>query len=155
MLLKDSASCMTDSFQHPDICRLSMHMVVNTLCKTLYKGQPELVVKILDYVLSLSVPEFPAQKEYMDALKNFEGARLTEVHRIAFSFADYLVVSRTKTFAGLCCQLTQQQDILPDLEARVASMIQSHVDDDRMKWGLRAFLLIIMYATLHRFSPVC
>lgn len=85
-----------------------MHMVVNTLCKTLYKGQPELVVKILDYVLSLSVPEFPAQKEYMDALKNFEGARLTEVHRIAFSFADYLVVSKAETFAGLCCcQLTQ------------------------------------------------
>lgn len=79
--------------KHPDIARLAMHMVVNTLCKTLYKGQPELVVKILDYVMSLKMDEIPTDKAYTDSLKSFEGARLGELHRIAFTFSDYLLVS--------------------------------------------------------------
>lgn len=69
-----------------------MHMVVNTLVKTLYQGQPELVVKVLDYVMGLTMAEFPSQKEYTDALKTFEGARLGEMHRIAITFSDYLLV---------------------------------------------------------------
>jgi len=36
------------------------------------------------------------------------------------------------------------QDVFGDVEARVASMLQEHPTDDRMKWGLQAFLLIIM-----------
>lgn len=77
-----------------------MHMVVNTLCKTLYKGQPELVVKVLDYSMSLRLPEVPSQKDYTESLKTFEGARLGEMHRIAFSFADYLLVKYIKVRAS-------------------------------------------------------
>ena len=68
-----------------------MHMVVNTLVKTLYQGQPELVIKVLEYVMSLSLPEQPS-KDYTDALKTFEGARLGELQRIAITFPDYLLV---------------------------------------------------------------
>lgn len=80
-------------FQHPEVARISAHMVVNTLCKTLLKGQPELVVKVLDYVMSLNLPDIPTHKEYTDSLKTFEGARLGELHRIAYTFPDYLLVS--------------------------------------------------------------
>lgn len=78
-----------------------MHMVVNTLVKTLYQGQPELVVKVLDYVMGLTMAEFPSQKEYTDALKTFEGARLGEMHRIAITFSDYLLVKMCFTGPSL------------------------------------------------------
>lgn len=73
-----------------------MHMVVNTLIKTLYKGQPELVVEVLDYSMTMRFPDMAEHKEYTAALKNFEGAREGEMHRIALSFPDYLLVCLKK-----------------------------------------------------------
>lgn len=69
-----------------------MHMVVNTLCKTLSRGQPDLVLKVLDYTMGLNVPKISGDTGYMDSLKGFEGARLTELQRIASSFPDRLLV---------------------------------------------------------------
>ncbi|GAB7356132.1 hypothetical protein MBLNU459_g6730t1 [Dothideomycetes sp. NU459] len=119
------------NIQHPDVARISMHMVVNVLTRTL-QGQPELVVKILDYILSMQFVEEPSQKEYADAVRSFQGARLGEIQRIAMTFPDYLL------------------DVYGDLEARVAAIMGSQNDDERLKWGLQSFLFII----IHRASAV-
>lgn len=68
-----------------------MYMMVNVLTRTL-QGQPEVVVKILDHILSTQFMEESSQKEYSDAVKSFEGARLGEIQRIAMAFPDYLLV---------------------------------------------------------------
>jgi exportin-5 len=122
---------MTMKPQHPEIARLTTHIAVNVLVKTL-QGQPELVVKILDYCLSLQYADDPSNKDYSAAVKNFQGARLGEMQRIAMSFPDYLL------------------DVYSDLEARVNSMMSAEDADERTKWGLQAFLFIIV----HRASAV-
>jgi exportin-5 len=122
---------MTLKPQHPEIARLTTHIAVNVLVKTL-QGQPELVVKILDYCLSLQYADDPTNKDYSAAVKNFQGARLGEMQRIAMSFPDYLL------------------DVYSDLEARVNSMMSAEDADERTKWGLQAFLFIIV----HRASAV-
>jgi exportin-5 len=122
---------MTMKPQHPEIARLTTHIAVNVLVKTL-QGQPELVVKILDYCLSLEYADDPSNKDYSAAVKNFQGARLGEMQRIAMSFPDYLL------------------DVYSDLETRVNSMMSAEGADERTKWGLQAFLFIIV----HRASAV-
>jgi exportin-5 len=122
---------MTMKPQHPEIARLTTHIAVNVLVKTL-QGQPELVVKILDYCLSLEYTDDPSNKDYSAAVKNFQGARLGEMQRIAMSFPDYLL------------------DVYSDLEARVNNMMSAEGADERTKWGLQAFLFIIV----HRASAV-
>ncbi|KAI4849421.1 hypothetical protein E4T44_03358, partial [Aureobasidium sp. EXF-8845] len=122
---------MTMKPQHPEIARLTTHIAVNVLVKTL-QGQPELVVKILDYCLSLQYTDDPSNKDYSAAVKNFQGARLGEMQRIAMSFPDYLL------------------DVYSDLEARVNSMMSAEDADERTRWGLQAFLFIIV----HRASAV-
>jgi exportin-5 len=122
---------MTMKPQHPEIARLTTHIAVNVLVKTL-QGQPELVVKILDYCLSLEYTDDPSNKDYSAAVKNFQGARLGEMQRIAMSFPDYLL------------------DVYSDLETRVNSMMSAEGADERTKWGLQAFLFIIV----HRASAV-
>jgi exportin-5 len=122
---------MTMKPQHPEIARLTTHIAVNVLVKTL-QGQPELVVKILDYCLSLQYADDPSNKDYSAAVKNFQGARLGEMQRIAMSFPDYLL------------------DVYSDLEARVNSMMSAEDADERTRWGLQAFLFIIV----HRASAV-
>jgi exportin-5 len=122
---------MTMKPQHPEIARLTTHIAVNVLVKTL-QGQPELVVKILDYCLSLQYTDDPSNKDYSAAVKNFQGARLGEMQRIAMSFPDYLL------------------DVYSDLEARVNSMMSAQDADERTRWGLQAFLFIIV----HRASAV-
>ncbi|THX40795.1 hypothetical protein D6D10_03215 [Aureobasidium pullulans] len=122
---------MTMRPQHPEIARLTTHIAVNVLVKTL-QGQPELVVKILDYCLSLQYPDDGSNKDYSAAVKNFQGARLGEMQRIAMSFPDYLL------------------DVYSDLEARVNTLMSAEGSDERTKWGLQSFLFIIV----HRASAV-
>jgi exportin-5 len=122
---------MTMRPQHPEIARLTTHIAVNVLVKTL-QGQPELVVKILDYCLSLQYPDDGSNKDYSAAVKNFQGARLGEMQRIAMSFPDYLL------------------DVYSDLEARVNTLMSAEGSDERTKWGIQSFLFIIV----HRASAV-
>jgi exportin-5 len=122
---------MTMKPQHPEISRLTMHIAVNVLVKTL-QGQPELVVKILDYCLSLDYTDDGSNKDYSAAVKSFQGARLGEMQRIAMSFPDYLL------------------DVYSDLEARVNSLMSAEASDERTRWGLQSFLFIIV----HRASAV-
>ncbi|KAI5196351.1 hypothetical protein E4T39_07845 [Aureobasidium subglaciale] len=122
---------MTMKPQHPEIARLTTHIAVNVLVKTL-QGQPELVVKILDYCLSLQYPDDGSNKEYSAAVKGFQGARLGEMQRIAMSFPDYLL------------------DVYSDLEARVNALMSAEGADERTKWGLQSFLFIVV----HRASAV-
>jgi len=122
---------MTMRPQHPEIARLTTHIAVNVLVKTL-QGQPELVVKILDYCLSLQYPDDGSNKDYSAAVKNFQGARLGEMQRLAMSFPDYLL------------------DVYSDLEARVNTLMSAEGSDERTKWGLQSFLFIIV----HRASAV-
>lgn len=122
---------MTMRPQHPEIARLTTHIAVNVLVKTL-QGQPELVVKILDYCLSLQYSDDGSNKDYSAAVKNFQGARLGEMQRIAMSFPDYLL------------------DVYSDLEARVNTLMSAEGSDERTKWGLQSFLFIIV----HRASAV-
>lgn len=42
--------------------------------------------------MGLNVPKISGDTGYMDSLKGFEGARLTELQRIASSFPDRLLV---------------------------------------------------------------
>lgn len=122
---------MTLQPQHPEIARLSMHIAVNVLVKTL-QGQPELVVKILDYCLSLQYTDDTSNKDYSAAVKNFQGARLGEIQRIAMSYPDYLL------------------DVYPDVETRVNALMSAEGVDERTRWGLQSFLFIIV----HRASAV-
>lgn len=122
---------MTMKPEHPEVARLAIHIAVNVLVKTL-QGQPELVVKLLDYCLSLQYDDDGSNKDYSAALKNFQGARLGEMQRIAMSFPDYLL------------------DVYADVESRVNALIAASGTDERTKWGLQSFLFIIV----HRASAV-
>jgi len=84
-----------------------MHMVINTISKSLFVSQVELVVKALDYVMSLNLPELPLEKDYTDALKGFEAARLGELHRLALFFPDCLLVSK---LVSSCCYVNLAND---------------------------------------------
>ena len=102
-ILALSPKLSPDVIQHPEIARLTMHIVVNVLIKTL-QGQPELVVKVLDYCLSLQYTDNSSNRDYSAAVKSFQGARLSEIQRVAMSFPDYLRV-RTSGISHLSCRL--------------------------------------------------
>jgi len=84
-----------------------MNMVIRTIFKSHFVSQTEQVVKVLDYFMGLELPELPLEKDYTDALKAFEGARLCELQRLASLFPDCLLVSN---LISSCCHVTLADD---------------------------------------------
>lgn len=116
--------------------------MVNVLTRAL-QGQPELVVKMLDYILSIQFAAESSQKDYSDAVRSFQGARLGEIQRIAMVFPDYLLVRDHNTLFRWQI-VDYDQDVYGDLEARVTALLRAQPDDERLRWGLQSFLFIIV-----------
>ncbi|QIX00286.1 hypothetical protein AMS68_005803 [Peltaster fructicola] len=89
----------------------------------------EIVLPIVHYLLTTNLSEEPLAAAYTDSLRGFDALRVLELQKIALVFANELF------------------EYYGELEDKVSEITRSQSNDDRVIWGLRAFLFIITQRT--------
>ncbi|KAK0857167.1 karyopherin [Friedmanniomyces endolithicus] len=91
------------------------------------KPGPEFVLYVIQHLLTMRLDDNPAHTAFSDAVKGFEGLRVIELQKLALVFANELL------------------EVYNELEPRVAELVQAHNDDQRLVWGYRSFLFMIIH----------
>ncbi|TKA66990.1 hypothetical protein B0A55_11192 [Friedmanniomyces simplex] len=90
------------------------------------KPRPEFVLHVVQHLLTMRLYDNPAHTAFSDAVKGFEGLRVIELQKLALVFANELL------------------EVYHELEPRIGVLVEKHNDDQRLVWGYRAFLFMIL-----------
>lgn len=114
----------------PDVATEILQLLV-MVTRTL-RPLSDFVLKIVEHMLNLQIPDEPSQSQFSAAVKELEASRVLELQKLALAFPNELL------------------DVYSELENRVIALASAHEEDNRMVWGYRAFLFMIV----HRASNV-
>ena len=109
----------------PEIAAQMLQTLVSVL-RTIKPGEG-FVLQIVQHLLTMRLYDNPAHTAFSDGVKAFEGLRVVELQKLALVFANDLL------------------DVYHELEPRVGVLAQKHGDDQRLVWGYRAFLFMIIH----------
>lgn len=112
--------------QNPEVARICLQAVVHIVTRIL-PAQSDIALATLNYLFNMNIPDDPSRPEYSESVKLFQSARMQELQRVAITFPDYLT------------------DVYSELETKIINMPDSEVSDNRVRWGFRAFLFIIVH----------
>lgn len=103
--------------------------VLQTLVSILRTVKPDasFVLHIVQHLLTMRLYDNPSHNVFSEAVKTFEAMRVMELQKLASSFANELL------------------EVYNELEPRIGVLLQKHSDDQRLVWGYKAFLFMIIH----------
>ncbi|KAK6401175.1 karyopherin [Elasticomyces elasticus] len=110
----------------PEIAAQMLQTLVLIL-RTVKTPRPEFVLHIMQHLLTMRLYDNPAHTAFSEAVKVFEGLRVIELQKLALAFSNELL------------------EVYHELEPRIGVLVQKHNDDQRLVWGYRAFLFMIVH----------
>lgn len=88
---------------------------------------PNFVLSMVQHLLTMRLYDQPAHTAFSDAVGGFEALRVVELQKMALSFPNALL------------------EVYHELEPRIEVLVQKHADDQRLVWGYKAFLFMIIH----------
>ena len=103
--------------------------VLQTLVTILRSIEPEpaFVLHVVQHLLTMRLYDNPSHTTFSDAVKAFEGLRVTELQKLVLAFSNELL------------------EVYNELEPRIGVLTSKHSDDPRLVWGYKAFLFMIIH----------
>ena len=92
------------------------------------KSPPQsFVLAMVQHLLTMRLYDQPQHSQYSDAIKAFEALRVVELQKLALAYPNVLL------------------EVYNELEPRIEVLAQKHSDDQRLVWGYRSFLFMIVH----------
>jgi exportin-5 len=110
----------------PGVADQVLQTLVQVL-RTLKSPSPSFVLAMVQHLLTMRLHDQPQHAMFSEAVKSFEALRVVELQKLALAFPNVLL------------------DVFNELEPRVEELAQKHGDDQRLVWGYRAFLFMIVH----------
>ncbi|KAI5361552.1 putative importin-beta domain, armadillo-like helical, exportin-1/5, exportin-5 [Septoria linicola] len=104
--------------------------VLQTLVAVLrvLKSPPQtFVLAMVQHLLTMRLYDQPTHAQFTDAIKSFEALRVVELQKLALAYPNVLL------------------EVYNELEPRIEVLAQKHGDDQRLVWGYRSFLFMIVH----------
>lgn len=95
--------------------------------RTLKSPPQSFVLAMVQHLLTMRLYDQPQHQMFSDGVKAFEALRVVELQKLALAFPNVLL------------------EVYSELEPRVEVLAQKHGDDQRLVWGYRAFLFMIVH----------
>ncbi|CAK1359336.1 Protein MSN5 [Cercospora beticola] len=104
--------------------------VLQTLVAVLrvLKSPPQsFVLAMVQHLLTMRLYDQPQHAQFTDAIKSFEALRVVELQKLALAYPNVLL------------------EVYNELEPRIEVLAQKHSDDQRLVWGYRSFLFMVVH----------
>ncbi|KXT03748.1 hypothetical protein AC578_744 [Pseudocercospora eumusae] len=95
--------------------------------RTLKSPGQSFVLAMVQHLLTMRLYDQPQFNPFSEAVKSFEALRVVELQKLALAFPNVLL------------------EVYNELEPRVTVLMEKHNDDQRLVWGFRAFLFMIVH----------
>ncbi|KAK4612218.1 hypothetical protein CLAFUW4_12728 [Fulvia fulva] len=95
--------------------------------RTLKHPPASFVLSTVQHMLTMRLYDNPAHQQYSDSIKAFEALRVVELQKLALVFPNALL------------------EVYNDLEPRIGVLAEKHADDQRLLWGYKAFLFMVLH----------
>lgn len=133
---QDHASA-TQSMQQWSYNVINMHvddpivaaLILQTMVAILrtIKASSDFILHVVQHLLTMRLYDNSAHTTFSDAVKAFEWLRVVELQKLALAYPNELL------------------DVYYELEPRIGVLAQKHEDDQRLVWGYKAFLFMIIH----------
>lgn len=85
------------------------------------------ILAMVQHLLTMQLEDQPQHSQFSDGIKSFEALRVVELQKLAVAYPNVLL------------------EVYNELELRIETLAQQYGDDQRLVWGYRSFLFMIVH----------